>query len=86
MMQATCLSKLDLFFIGLSPSHDPSCEFVELTQLTLFLNDFFKMNSICNDYRRGIKGRRGRRRLVWVEKESYWWNNLLGLFLFLLFF
>jgi hypothetical protein len=44
------------------------------------------MDSICNDYRRGIKGRRGRRRLVWVEKESYWWNNLLGLFLFLLFF
>jgi len=39
--QVICPSKLDLLYIGLSLSHDPSHEFDSLTQLTQFFLKLF---------------------------------------------
>jgi hypothetical protein len=36
MIEVTSPLTLDLFLIGLSPSHDPGHEFIKLTQLTQF--------------------------------------------------
>jgi hypothetical protein len=45
MIEVTSPLTLDLFLIGLSPSHDPGHEFIKLTQLIqfffVFLIDFF---------------------------------------------
>jgi hypothetical protein len=41
MIEVTSPLTLDLFLIGLSPSHDPGHEFIKLTQLTQFFFVFF---------------------------------------------
>jgi len=53
MIEVTSPLTLDLFLIGLSPSHDPGHEFIKLTQLIqfffVFLIDFFPSISSFNN-------------------------------------